>query len=371
MNAGIVFAFQGSIGDILEKGGGSEKRISEFLAIKKYSRAFENVFVFSSDSVSYEKHMPENCRHVKLRNKPLFVMFGWLVLLLYAWRYNFRVIRLISSPSLPVIFLTGKLVKAKVVLKYYYLWYNTAVDPVKKKLSVKAFLIKKIEKFLLYFLDYVVAGNRDVERFVGNEKKILDIREGIITEEFDPDKVTESRVMKKLRGTKLIFIGRLNAFKDPLTLIEGYKMAKKEIPDLKLVVCGDGELREACEKAADKDVHFLGFVGDIPSLLKGADIYVITSVYDASPRSLMEAMCMGLPVIATSVGGIPEYLPGDSGILIDPGNPKLLAEKIVKLSRNRKLRSIIGGKARKSILRYHDLSKSLDKEIDFLLRDLA
>jgi len=366
MNAGIVFAFHSSIEGTLERAGGNAKPVSEFLLFKRYSEAFDHVFIFSADSKSYDKMLPGNCRHIKLINRPLFILFGWLVLLLYAWRYKFKVIRLISSPAMPTVFLTGKLARAKVILKYYYLWYNTTIDPVKRDLTLKAFLIKKIEKFLLYFVDYVIAGNKEVEEFVGDERKMLDINEGIITDEFDPGKVKEDGLMKRLKGVKLIFVGRLNNFKDPVTMLRGYGIAKKRIPDLKLVVCGDGDMRPDCERLADKDVHFLGFVGNVPPLLRGADIYVITSVYDASPRSLMEAMCMGLPCIATRVGGIPEYLPEDCGVLIEPGNPGLLAEKIVQLAKNREMREGAGKRSRERILKYHDLEKNLDKEIKFL-----
>ena len=362
MNAGIVLSFHGSIEGIIEKAGGNAKKVSELLLIRKYAERFDHVFVFSHDSKSCEHHMPGNCSHVRLRNRLLYIAFGWLVLLIFAWRQKLGIIRLVGAAALPVLFITGWVVKARIIIKYYYLWYNTAGN------RLKRWLIKRAERILIRPLDYAIAANSDVQRFIGNPDKIMDVNEGIITEEFDPEKIMEDELMARIGGVKLIFVGRLVDIKDPVTLLEAYALAKEEIKGLRLVICGDGPMRPGLEKLADRDVHFLGFVGNIPSLLKGADIYVITSLYDASPRSLMEAMCMGLPTIATKVGGVPEYMTPDSGYLVPPGDGEVLAEKIVKLSKDKEMRIKMGKKARERVLERFDLAENLEKELGIILK---
>lgn len=355
-------SFHGSINGIIEKAGGNAKKVSELMLIRKYAERFDKVFVFSHDSKSCEHHMPDNCSHIKMRNRFLYIAFGWIVLLYFAWRQKLGIIRLVGAAALPVLFITGWVVKARIIIKYYYLWYNTAGN------KLKRWLIKRAERFLIRPLDDVIAANSDVQHFIGDSEKIMDVNEGIITEEFDPEKIIGDELMARIGGVKLIFVGRLVDIKDPVTLLEAYALAKEEIKDLRLVICGDGPMRPELEKLADKDVHFLGFVGNIPSLLRGADIFVITSIYDASPRSLMEAMCMGLPTIATKVGGVPEYLTPDSGYLVPSGDGEVLAEKMVKLSKDKEMRERLGKKARERILGRYDLAENLEKELAIILK---
>jgi glycosyltransferase involved in cell wall biosynthesis len=253
--------------------------------------------------------------------------------------------------------------RGRIVLKYYYLWHNTMHGVWRK-------IVRRAEALLIGPVDFVIAGNREVEAFCAGKVMIPHVRESIITAEFDRGKIQADGKVDGIRGIKIIFVGRLSPVKDPVTLINAFNVAKKTEPRLRLIICGDGELMEKCKKISGKDVHFLGFAGNVPSLLKACDIYVITSVYDASPRSLMEAMCMGLPTIATRVGGIPEYLPGDCGILVPPGKPEVLAEKMVELAADKGERRLFGENARRRILRYHDLSKNMDAEIEFVRRHL-
>lgn len=354
-------SFHGSIQGIIGKAGGNAAQVSELLLIRKYAGRFDKVLVFSHDSKSFEHQMPSNCSHIKMRNRFLYIAFGWIVLLYFAWRQKLGVIRLVGAASLPVLFITGWVTRARIILKYYYLWYNTAGN------FLKRWLIKRAERILIRPLDYVIAANSDVMRFVGNPDKTMGVNEGIITEAFNPENIAVDDLMSRIGGVKLIFVGRLVDIKDPVTLLEAYALAKEDIRHLRLVICGDGPLRPALEKMADKDVHFLGFVGNIPSMLKGADIFVITSLYDASPRSLMEAMCMGLPTVATKVGGVPEYLTHDAGFLVPPRDAEVLAEKIVKLAKDVDLRQRMGRKARQRVLERYDLAKNLDKELDIIL----
>ena len=367
MNAGFVLSFHASFEDLEKKLSGNWERLSETLVLKKFSEKFESVFVFTRDSKSYQKVLPSNVKHVRLFSRGLFWVFGWLVVLYFVLRYKIRIIYVECGPGLPLVFLVNKLASSKVLLNYDNTLFLTAT-------GVKRSVYKFIEGFLLRFVDYIVVASGEIKEWVrlkGMESKILDfVRKGIITKEFDPKKTKPHPVYKKIRGPVLVFINRLDPVKDPITLIKAYKIAKKEIPNLNLIVCGDGSLKKECERLADENVYFLGWVKNIPSVLKKADIHVMSSVYDASPRSLMEAMCMGLPTIATNVGGIPDYLDKKTGILIEPGNPKELAEKIVYLVKHPEIRKKLGKKARKRILENHDLEKNLDMELEFLEKEV-
>ncbi len=378
MNAAIVFTIHGSIEEIERKVGGDLDRVSEFLIIKKYSEYSKRsgrVFVFSDDKHDCSHLLPENCVHIKLHNPIIYICIGWLVLLFYALKYNIRLVHLVGSPALPQAFMINRLTTSRVVLDYNYLWHKSYIHDTGKgvktrlrKNAVVAVIVKHLEKFLVNnFVDHIMLGTVEARGMIKDRKKIMPIKKGIILKDFDPDNVRAHKIFKQIKTRTIVFTGRLVPMKDPLTLINAFKIVKRKINDVSLIICGDGELAEDCRKAGDENVHFLGFVDDIPSILKGADIYVQPSAYDPSPRSLLEAMAMGKPCIATRVGGVEYYLE-NCGILVEPGNPGMLAEKVLYLLENPNVAEELGKKAREKMLKEHDLEKNIVKELEIVLR---
>ena len=91
---------------------------------------------------------------------------------------------------------------------------------------------------------------------------------------------------------------------------------------------------------------------DVPRDYQDADIFITTSVSDGTPVSVLEAMSSGLPCIATSVGGIPEWIEHKvTGLLIQPGSPEQVAEAIMSLARDPQLRKRLGTAARNMIVK--------------------
>jgi glycosyltransferase involved in cell wall biosynthesis len=363
MNAGMVMSIHGPLEGIAEKYGGNLERQSEFFIIKKFSEKFDKVFIFSTDKKSCERLLPKNFIHVRLYNRFLHLFFGWLIVLYYALRYDLKILYTVGCASLPAVFMVNKLSGAWVHLTYNYTWFAS-------RHGFQRIFLKTVEKLLINFVDSFVVHSEEIRNFVSG-KNVLPIKKGIVLASFDPAKVKRHPVYKKIKGKTLVYSGWLSPIKDPVTMIKAYRLAKREIPDLHLIMAGDGELREECEKLADKDVHFMSYVEDIPGLLKGADVFVLSSVYDASPRSLMEAMAMGLPSIATDVGGVSDYLDKETGILVESGNPGLFAEKIVYLLKNPKLARSMGGHARRKMLKNHDLGKNLDALMIYLKKQIG
>lgn len=373
MKVAISLGIHSSIEALIEKTGGNLDRVSEFVLIDKCSREFDETFVFTSDKKSFQGVLPRNCRHVPIGGRLTYLLISWFIILRYSIREGIKIIFIEGGTALPSIFLVNRFTRLKTILNYNYLWHITYFsDKRKKKLTKRirnnrpiAYLFKIMEKTLLFFVDYIIASSREIRVFAG-KKKIVEVKKGIILRNFDREKTKKSPVYSKIKGPAIIFSGRLVPVKNPLLLIDAYKTAKKEIPDLNLIICGDGELMEECRKAADRDVHLLGFVDDIPGLYRGADIFVSTSDYDASPRSLMEAMAMGLPCISTNVGGVPDYMDDSCGVLIEPNNPNILAEKIVYILKNKEKAKHLGRRARQRMLENHDLEKNLDRIISFM-----
>jgi len=112
---------------------------------------------------------------------------------------------------------------------------------------------------------------------------------------------------------------------------------RHELPELRVLVAGDGPEREGLEKEArrldlDGTVRLLGIRRDVPALLDALDVAVLSSDYEGSPLSVMEYMAAGKPVVSTRVGGVPELVEdGVHGLLVEPRDPGALAAAIGRL----------------------------------------
>jgi glycosyltransferase involved in cell wall biosynthesis len=140
-----------------------------------------------------------------------------------------------------------------------------------------------------------------------------------------------------------ISVARLSAEKDFPTLLHAMNLARKEAPELKLRLVGDGPERPRLEALANElglhdCVEFRGDCRDVPQQLAGAAMYVSSSVTEGISLTLLEAMAVGLPVIATAVGGNPEIVEDSlTGRLVPASNPEKLAAALVDLSRRPEL----------------------------------
>jgi glycosyltransferase involved in cell wall biosynthesis len=147
---------------------------------------------------------------------------------------------------------------------------------------------------------------------------------------------------------------RLEPVKGTEDLLEGFAMAARSRPHLRLVIGGDGPLRESLAALARS--HGLGDRVRVEGrwmppeeVLPALDLFVLASRNEGMGRALVEAMALGVPVVGTTVGGIPEVLlQGESGLLVPPGRPRALAQAITRLADDRTLASSLGrrGKAR-------------------------
>jgi glycosyltransferase involved in cell wall biosynthesis len=137
----------------------------------------------------------------------------------------------------------------------------------------------------------------------------------------------------------------------------------KEAPGVRLMLVGDGPERHGIERLIDRldlrgNVLLTGYRSDVPNLLRCSDIVVLCSETESAPLTLLEGMSCGLPVIATSVGGIPEIVDdGVNGFLVPPKHPEAIAEKILELNANGELRTRLGEAARRTVLERYTADK--------------
>jgi glycosyltransferase involved in cell wall biosynthesis len=139
-------------------------------------------------------------------------------------------------------------------------------------------------------------------------------------------------------------VAALVAHKGQKHLIDAAAAVIRQVPDAHFLILGEGELRPALERQVremhlEKHVLLPGFRNDVLSLLKGFDIFVMSSVTEGLGTSLLDAMAAARPVVATRAGGIPEVvIDEETGLLVPPRDHERLAAAIVRLLRDPALR---------------------------------
>jgi glycosyltransferase involved in cell wall biosynthesis len=143
-------------------------------------------------------------------------------------------------------------------------------------------------------------------------------------------------------------IGALTAQKNQHDLIEAAALVVREVPDARFIILGEGELRSELEqqihrKHLERHVMLGGFRTDVMALLKGFDVFALSSTHEGMCTSLVDAMAASKAAVATAVGGVPEVLvDGRTGFLVPPHDPHALAQKLVVLLKDAALRDRFG-----------------------------
>jgi len=181
------------------------------------------------------------------------------------------------------------------------------------------------------------------------KEKILEIKTipkykiAVIPNFIDADKFniySPEESKKNLRlptDKKIVFgIGRLVDRKGFQYLIEAIPDMVKERNDVLFIIGGKGPMREKLERKIqsmkiNEYVRLVGFIPDdvLPLWMNACDIYVLPSLRETFPIVMLEALASGKPVVGTKIGAIPEIIKNDYGLLVEPANPKDLAEKIL------------------------------------------
>jgi glycosyltransferase involved in cell wall biosynthesis len=200
------------------------------------------------------------------------------------------------------------------------------------------------------------------------ERTTIVIRNGVSKGALDVAKPKSTR-------PRLVMVGRLQAPKDPITLVRALALVSAR--DLEAVLVGDGPQRAAVADeiqrlGLDSAVRLLGERTDVQELLATADVFVLSTRSEGLPLSVLEAMAAGLPVVASDVGGIPELVAdGVSGVLVPPGDPDALAEAIERLLENSPLAQQLGLAGRRRVLENFDLEAVREAHLALYRRMLA
>ncbi|MEI8143486.1 MAG: glycosyltransferase family 4 protein [Candidatus Berkelbacteria bacterium] len=206
----------------------------------------------------------------------------------------------------------------------------------------REWLQKLVLKYLNFKTDTVIAVSSSVKSYLVSSHLSLKDRTILVPNGFDKESFGLAKIpIKKIKmcneapvvGT----IGNLNLQKGQSYLIESMKYIVKKYPLATLEIIGEGEQREKLEKQIEdlrlvKNITLLGRKSNVVNYLKNWDVFVLPSIAETFGISILEAMAVGIPVVASKTGGIVDIVKQrKNGLLIEPKNSKAIAEAVIAI----------------------------------------
>ena len=241
-----------------------------------------------------------------------------------------------------------------------------------------------LEKITARFTDVLVVVsesdfNIGINEGIGRKSQYRLIRSAIPRIKFNHMEKENNTIRKKLQIPDHVVVignvGRLSDQKNPLEWIHIAHRLSKEVDDVIFLLVGDGPLRLDIEEEIKKlqlseKVILTGLTRDVQSYLSIMDVFLITSLWEGLPRTVLQAMAMGIPVVAYKSGGIPEVVnDGISGYLCNQGDTDEMTKKTILLLKNPIMREEMGRKGRSMISNEFDLQVMI-KQVSQLYFDL-
>ncbi|ALV63871.1 Glycosyl transferase, group 1 [Thermococcus sp. 2319x1] len=339
------------------EGGGLERYAYEMA--KELSKENEVVVICSTKRESRD----EKIGKIKiLRKKPNFILSNTPIrfllpfeLLAMMKRKNFELI--IAHTPVPFFADVASLV-ARLLKKPVIIVYHTGELKKGSWVDLLAELYERTIERITLKNTKIISVSRYVQRILWKKGFYSKVKYPKVGEDFllaEPD--------FKGKGNVILFVGQLGKFhrwKNLELLLKALVLVKREIPDVKLMVIGSGDLEDYYKRLAkdlnlEKNVEFLGHVGkkELIDAYKKAKILVLpSSKSEAFGMVVLEALALGTPVVVSKVGEFPAIVEeGKSGSLVNL-NEKDLAEKILFLLRDEKTRRKMGIIGRKTIKRF-------------------
>jgi len=346
--------------------GGGESHVYD-LAKNLDHRHFRPVVLSFTDGP-----MVENLRKIGIEVEVIYTekTFDLLVLrkvVRMLRKYSIDVIHAHGSRAASNLLFASKIVNKPILYTVHGWSFNDAQS------ALVRFVRRSAERFIAKRVDLVInvshANQRSGESLYSSFKSSL-INYGISSKKFDSS--VDGSAFRKLNGLSDEFIwfglvARMTFQKDPLNMIEGFHLAQKENPNIRLLLIGEGELDEeknnliAKYELQDK-VKVLPFHQNMPEVLAAIDVYCLVSLWEGLPIGLLEAMAMKKPCIVSPADGIVEVIEnGKNGIIVDKKNPVQLKEAILELAANQELLDRYGVEAYKKIDKEFSIEMMVNK----------
>lgn len=331
--------------------------IATYNIAKHLARRGHEVHIITSLDEELPKKSCEEgfCIHrVKVVNKPKLFYFTFSL-------STFSAIKRINPDIVHIQAISTSLLAplVKKILKKSYVVYCRGSD------VYRPWPFKNIfSKFILNSASLGIVLTKDMKKRM---QAICDTEISVIPNGIDLERfrgLIRKKFRKKLKVGEdekiIIFVGALRPVKGVRYLIEAMKVITDENRSTKLFLVGDGKERESLESLVEKlglenHVNFIGKVPNerVPEYMIASDVFVLPSLSEGFPVTVLEAMASGLPIITTNVGGLSEIIKkNENGFLVKPKNVKELSAKISLLLKNDKLRKKIGENNKHAVHKY-------------------
>jgi len=234
-----------------------------------------------------------------------------------------------------------------------------------------------IERIAAWLIDVYIANSHGAVRFL-TSKGIPQLKCFVIPNGIDISEWNGRRVRRVPEVPEIICVANFRPRKRHCDLVEALAVLQGKGMRLRCILLGDGSTRREVEYLV-RERHLMNvveFLGkrepqEVKNLLREGDIFVLPSLWEGLPRSVMEAMAAGLPVIGTDVNGISELVVhGETGFLVPPKEPAALAGRIEKLVNDTDLRRRMGEIGRLRITREFSLAKMV-RSYEHVYKDLV
>lgn len=192
------------------------------------------------------------------------------------------------------------------------------------------------------------------------------------------DKVAEDILGPFAEKDFIVQVGALEPEKNHLFVLQCMEILKNNFPDLKLVIVGDGSLREQLTKWVEshglsKIVLFVGNIKqeEVMHIVGTARVFILTSNTESFPNALAEAQGLGVPAVSFNVGGVPEIVEdGLTGYVVPPGDREEFIKRLTELLENKSIAQQMGEVARKRIVERFSMEKKVDRFLELVKEDL-
>ena len=363
---GILPEQGGSIAN-LRRSGQDSRFIEQYLRL--YVREFDEVHYFS---YARERADPPVAENFYLHSNPGLHrwLYSFLMPLLHARTFRrCSVLRVMQATGALPARVARLLFGVPFVVTYGY-HYSTELRAAGRRL--RAWLFDRRVEWALRHANGIIVTTPALAEFVGRyaaAERVALIPNSVDTARFSPGPAAKPASPRR----RLIAVGGLTANKNHRLIVEAVALTGRD--DLEVVILGTGPEEAALRAIAAETNVALELPGIVPNetlpeWLRGAEAYVISSLSEGHPKSLLEAMSVGLPCVGTDVRGIRDVLvQGKTGRLCPP-RADALAAAIQEVLSDRETARALGARARDFILANHDAQAVIAREIAFL-KDIA
>jgi len=252
-----------------------------------------------------------------------------------------------------------------VAFRELLLYYNAFLFDEPSKVFWKVFShnIVRVVYYVADVINPVCEANKNWEKSLGADpSKIKVIYNGVNTSRFKP-----MQVERESKRPTVVTVARVDVFKDIVCLIQAINYAKEQIPDIQCLIYGTSSdldyslrcLKTVKDLQLEDHVKFMGGTKEPEKVYNQADIIAISSITEGFPFTIIEAMACGKAVVASDVGGVREALDG-CGLLVRSRRPHELAQGMVKLLKDEKLRQKFEAAAIKKVRDEFTLEKCVE-----------